>query len=357
MQVARGSGIFLIIVGLWYGLAEVSNPGYLRYFLWEENFLRYFTPHFRRSGPWYYFIGVLMVGFIPWTLIIPLALVDSKKRLRDDKTLFLLLWATLPILFFSLSNSKLPHYILPVYPPLSVLTARSLVRILQDASGRRRWALALPWLTLIAMLIPLNLILYWPGLVPAHSRGSSEPILKMISGEFVSLLLIIFLLGAWASLKTWWVRCAFPVSCGGLLLYVLLTEQTMEAVSVVRSSKMLAEKSASSMRSGTQIIVYDRYPASLPFYLRIERPIWVISSGVKRSLMGSSYIAEKNPQPAAGQGQVVFSFEGFAEQWQKSIQPLVIFIKEKDLPTLNLRVGTSQKQLLSFDTFVLVTNQ
>lgn len=73
--------------------------------------------------------------------------------------------------------------------------------------------------------------------------------------------------------------------------------------------------------------------------------------------MGSSYIAEKNPQPAAGQGQVVFSSEGFAEQWQKSIQPLVILIKEKDLPTLNLRVGTSQKQLLSFDTFVLVTNQ
>lgn len=355
MQLRLGSGIFLFIVALWYGLGELRNPGYLRYFLWEENFLRYFTPHFKRSGPWYYFLGVLLVGFIPWTLMIPVAILDIKKQFHDDTTLFLLLWASLPILFFSVSNSKLPHYILPIYPPLAALTAVSLVKLLTETKRIRKWLLALPWLTVAVLMIFLNLIFYWPGLVPAPGPGSSDQTFKMISTGFVSLALFIFLFAAWASLKAWWPRWAFPVSCLALMLYVLLTEQTMEAVSLVRSSKAFGERAALSIAPGTQIVVYNSYPASLPFYLSVDRPIWVISSGAQTTLAGSSYIAEKRPQPAAGYAKVFFSAAEFAEQWKS--QRLVAFVKEKDFPELSLRVGTAPKQLLSFNNFVLVTNQ
>lgn len=59
-----------------------------------------FYPPFDRPGRWNYFLNVLLVGFIPWTLMIPVVLMDVKERLRDDKTVFLLLWTGLPLLFF-----------------------------------------------------------------------------------------------------------------------------------------------------------------------------------------------------------------------------------------------------------------
>ena len=93
-----GIPLFVAIVAPWYYEVERLNPGYLRYFFWEENFIRYLTPHFNRTQGWYYFFLVLAVGFLPWTLWIPEALREAWRGRRNDAMLFLLLWAVLPFI-------------------------------------------------------------------------------------------------------------------------------------------------------------------------------------------------------------------------------------------------------------------
>ena len=79
------SGIILFfgLVLPWYLKVDSLNPGYLRYYLWDEHFGRFTGTDFNRSEPWHYFIWVSIIGFFPWTLLIPfLAGRYDKNSLR-----------------------------------------------------------------------------------------------------------------------------------------------------------------------------------------------------------------------------------------------------------------------------------
>jgi len=357
MNLILGAVIFFLIVVPWYAWAEARNPGYVRYFVWEENFLRYFTPHFNRSQPLYYFVGVLLVGFLPWTLLIPAALKQGKENRRDPTILFLLLWAGIPFLFFSLSSSKLPHYILPIYPPLSLLTGAAVNKIIEDPSRTRKWVLSLPWLTIIFPLIAWSLVVVWPNLAGVHSRKSFEQVSLTIPRGLVFLTLLAFAFVAWGNFKPAWMRLVFPSSCVALVLFLCVVVQTMEGVSQIRSSKELAKRTAGLIGPEDQIAFYDTYPSSLPFYLDAKRPIWVVSFETRRSMMGSFYVAEKNPEPAAGYGRVLLTFEEFAQRWKTWDRPLLVFVEKNDLPKLIKQIHLPVKELVEVAGFVLVSNR
>src|SRR6266516_4622906 len=77
-----------------------KKSGYLRYFLWEEHFVRYLTPHFSRTKGWYYFFLVLGIGFLPWSFFIPVTAKNLWNRTFTGANLFLTLWVILPFAFF-----------------------------------------------------------------------------------------------------------------------------------------------------------------------------------------------------------------------------------------------------------------
>lgn len=133
MELPFGVILFILIAASWYVLAEFSNPGYLRHFLWEENVARFATEQFKRGGPWYYFLLVLTAGFFPWSALLPTALAESWRRSLKREYLFLILWIVVPLAFFSLSSSKLPHYILPIYPGLAIIVGATVA----DSSAKR----------------------------------------------------------------------------------------------------------------------------------------------------------------------------------------------------------------------------
>jgi hypothetical protein len=133
--------------------------------------------------------------------------------------------------------------------------------------------------------------------------------------------------------------------------------QTMTAVSPIRSSKELAERSASLIKPEDQVAFYDTYLSSLPFYLGINRPMWLVLSGKKSSIMGSIYIAEQNPQPAAGHGSVLLTYDQFAKYWSESATPIRVFIEKKHLPKLVQQIRGSPKILLDTEGFLLVSNR
>src|SRR5262245_7869552 len=99
MEIVRGALLFFAIAAPWYIWAEIKNPGYLRYFLWEENFLRFLTPHFQRDKPGYYYLVVIAVGFTPWSVLIPSMVKTLWQKGLADRDLFLLIWIVAPLIF------------------------------------------------------------------------------------------------------------------------------------------------------------------------------------------------------------------------------------------------------------------
>jgi 4-amino-4-deoxy-L-arabinose transferase-like glycosyltransferase len=94
-----GALLCFVIVIPWYLWADARNPGYLRYYFWDDHVTRYLTDEFGRTKSWFYFLFVVAVGFLPWTLCLPFVAKDCWQKL-DDKKMFLVLWVVLPFLFF-----------------------------------------------------------------------------------------------------------------------------------------------------------------------------------------------------------------------------------------------------------------
>jgi len=126
--------VFFGLAAPWFILMEKANPGFSRFFFIHEHFQRYATSEAHRPGPVYFFVGLFLVGFLPWTLFLGPAL---KRFSRFDRNifrehreeLFYLLWLAVILLFFSFSHSKLIPYILPVFPAAAALVALALPRL------------------------------------------------------------------------------------------------------------------------------------------------------------------------------------------------------------------------------------
>ncbi|MDQ3282935.1 MAG: glycosyltransferase family 39 protein, partial [Acidobacteriota bacterium] len=117
-----GIVLFVAVCAPWvYGVTQVV-PEFLRYVLVTETAARMATSELKRTGPPWYFIPYLIGGALPWAL---LALTNPKKFRRTDPALtYWLLAIVIPFVFFSISQSKRPQYILPLMPSLALVIAR-----------------------------------------------------------------------------------------------------------------------------------------------------------------------------------------------------------------------------------------
>lgn len=125
--------LFMVLALPWYAAMWLQHgTDYLVGFFVGDNFERFATDRFNDPRPWWFYLPILAGGLLPWT---PLALawvrpsLQFVTRRRDIGTVDfrLLLWAALPLIFFTLSVGKQPRYILPVLPPLAILLASSIL--------------------------------------------------------------------------------------------------------------------------------------------------------------------------------------------------------------------------------------
>ena len=119
----------------WYIVCARRNPDFLRVFIIEHNFKRFLTPEFQHVQPVWFYLPVLLIALLPW-LSVALWCLASGLRARAYSPLASLLvaWAVFCIIFFSLSKSKLPGYILPAIPALGLLVARG---VAADRAARK----------------------------------------------------------------------------------------------------------------------------------------------------------------------------------------------------------------------------
>jgi len=143
--------LFLLVALPWYVAVEIKNPEFFEIFIVEHNLSRFATNLYHHPQPFWYFLPVTLLGLVPWTVFALAALTEGIRQpgwwVRSSEMLpsrqalspFLAVWLVAPVVFFSLSQSKLPGYILPALPAGALLVTdyvdRSLAVARRPAMG------------------------------------------------------------------------------------------------------------------------------------------------------------------------------------------------------------------------------
>lgn len=203
--------LYFAIVLPWFIAVQHQNPTFFREFFLEHNLERFATNRYQHQQPFWYYLVVVILGVMPWTVIAARALWDGiqtsvaewrlrrtpnctlkLKRPGDAFPEFLVLWTIIPIIFFTFSQSKLPGYILPSIPPITILTGDYLFR--KRKPGLNRWELGGHAL-LVAIMTMFALLLPW-----FVSKGVKMPpvhplIVAAVSSIGAALLIIVVVKG------------------------------------------------------------------------------------------------------------------------------------------------------------------
>jgi 4-amino-4-deoxy-L-arabinose transferase-like glycosyltransferase len=204
-----GVVLYLAMVLPWYIAVTRRNPQFLRVFFLEHNLERFATNLYEHEQPIWYYLAVMVLALLPWTVVAIRALVDAviesinewRARLAKNRYIsharwgdafpeFLVLWTLFPIAFFSLSHSKLPGYILPSIPPLTILTGDYLNRLRETDKGIRPWLLVLHAL-LAGATVTLVLLLPW---FISHAAGGIPPARIMVSAIVTGIASVVLIL-------------------------------------------------------------------------------------------------------------------------------------------------------------------
>lgn len=226
LHLVKGLVVLLVLAAPWFVLVSMRNPEFARFFFIHEHFQRFLTTEHRRTGAWWYFVPMVVVGLLPWTGIFLWRLRRSWRSATRQPdgfawARFCLVWSAFVLVFFSLSGSKLPSYILPIFPAaalvlgwqlqqmrtatLATLTGvlvvttsvlwlalvvgwPRLARLLADARSPRELYDALgPWVKVALGVASVAYGLGWLGFRRGNERGKTVGIIALSLGTMLAL--------------------------------------------------------------------------------------------------------------------------------------------------------------------------
>jgi 4-amino-4-deoxy-L-arabinose transferase-like glycosyltransferase len=124
--------LIVLAIGLpWVVLVEKRHPGFISTALNHEIKDRAASGLEGHKGPPGYYLLSIWPTFLPWSLVLPLALVMGWKNRRDPRIRFALAAVAGPWVMFEVVQTKLPHYLLPCFPPLAFLAADAILRAIR----------------------------------------------------------------------------------------------------------------------------------------------------------------------------------------------------------------------------------
>jgi 4-amino-4-deoxy-L-arabinose transferase-like glycosyltransferase len=276
IRLVSGTVLFLLVAVPWHVLVARANPEFLRFYFIHEHLLRYLTKvHGRYEPPWF-FIPVLLGGLLPWTAFLLPALrsalpVSWRERRRRKVELFLLLWAALIFGFFSLSDSKLIPYILPVAPPLALLLGRHLDGVWERRESRELRIACSALLVLaggfgLALALAPHLVTGPPKV--AHYLAILGGDVYLLAGSLLGLGIVPFVFARRPRPDR-----SLAAVFGGAILFLLALMASSSALNTERSARSLALWLKPHLRPEDRVVTYRTYIQELPVYL--ERRITV----------------------------------------------------------------------------------
>jgi 4-amino-4-deoxy-L-arabinose transferase-like glycosyltransferase len=255
----------LLLAAPWFVLVSARNPEFAHFFFIFEHFQRYLSSAgFERYQPAWFFLPVLALGFLPWITLLPGALRFAWRAARDGDrpTSLLLLWAAFVLLFFSLSQSKLTPYILPLFPALSLLTARAIAGL-----PAQRFAAHLRVVAWFAGGVGAIVLLLWraPPAAALVARASTTSIL----GFAVAFLLLALGAGIGVRLsRRGLVLAAAAATCVGGLLLAQSALLAADYLPRMHALVLLEQQLRPWVGANTRVYCVNGYPQPLPFYLQ-----------------------------------------------------------------------------------------
>lgn len=261
LHLLPGLLLFFAITAPWFVMVSLRNPEFAWFFFVHEHLQRFTSKVHHRAGPLYYFIPILMLGLMPWLGLLPQALWRAR---RDNASGFqpkilLATWAVFIFVFFSVSGSKLPSYILPIFPALALLIACQL-----EQGGRRGLMVCA---AMLALFSAAGLVLL-PKVAAMAGNAFEAPLYRDYSW-WVGVTAALALAGSLAAI--WQARR--NVQAGVLLLAItgfmsgqmlILGHEPMGryAAGVDHLPALRAE-----LTPAMPLYVVGRYEQALPFYL------------------------------------------------------------------------------------------
>lgn len=260
--------IFLLITAPWHILVSLKNPEFFDFYFIREHFERYLTNVHHRTQPFWFFIPILLVGFMPWTAFLWTGFKNMISLGRSDRAKrgtasFLIIWVLFILFFFSFSDSKLITYIVPAFPPLAVIVGVVLSRAMRGKTS------LLPGAIIYASISSLVVIAYQF----LHAKIPADDFSALSS--HIHILLWTFIAGVFMPLLGWW-----KWKNKGILVAVLvitltqLLVLTMGAKNATRvSAKKTAQAILTHMPANTKVFLYRSYFQDLPVYLNRTVPL------------------------------------------------------------------------------------
>jgi 4-amino-4-deoxy-L-arabinose transferase-like glycosyltransferase len=262
LNIRWGLALFAAISVPWFVLAARANPEFLRFFFIREHLQRFLTPVEHRSEPWWFFILVIALGILPWFPLAMRAMAltwrRSLPRGQFDPARVLWAWSAFVFLFFSLSDSKLITYVLPIVPALALLCAS---RPAQD----ERNSLGLGAIASLAASVGImaygNVAWHMPsGDVLATHR---QPGLVGAAG-----LLAAAAAACLVQLRNKRAQAALATLCVGWFLSSFAVLVAATEAQRFFSAKALAMELQTVAKAASPVYSVRVYDQSLPFYLR-----------------------------------------------------------------------------------------
>ena len=147
--------VCVIVAAIWYVPVWLEHgSAFVDKFFLEHHFERYLTNRHSHPQPIYFYLIITLAGTLPWTFFLMPAVLRIKELRprtsnRDSLLTLAWIWFALPLLFFSFSVSKLPGYLLPVFPALAIIIGVEVEQFLRQRNRAHKIA---AWLTALLLL-------------------------------------------------------------------------------------------------------------------------------------------------------------------------------------------------------------
>lgn len=273
MRLLSGLCLFVAITVPWYLLAQQANPQFFHFFFVVQQFQRFLTQaDFNNpTGVWFY-VPIVLAGFLPWTIFLVQALSQQikevwKNRQQHATELFLLLWLVIVFAFFSFPKSKTVGYILPIFPPLALLTGNYLSQCWDKPKAKGIFYATVSFIVLsivivaACLLVPYNKsIEFARGLVP-----------------YLTNTAIVFSIAGMAACFLLFKNKVAKLFSGLTLVAVIFLLILLASASAMnqKTIKPLIMQLKSIVKPQDEVVTFFRYYQDLPLYL--ERRVTIVA--------------------------------------------------------------------------------
>ncbi len=331
MRLFSGGALFLALSAPWFVAVSAANPEFAHFFFIQEHFERFTTRMHGRYQPAWYFFPILAFGLAPWLLPFAFSVKSFFSRGTEkgfDPGLFLALWSVLVFAFFSLSDSKLPSYILPIFPALALLVGRSLAsrpspRLLAAqaalaAAAGLALALAASWL--VERFIPV-------------SNGYAACLAA--AGALLAVGSLGSATAAWRGRASLAVALLASASFGCTLTALVGHRLVSSAFSIAEQARALP-----ALPREARIFAVDFYDHTLPWYL--GRPVAMVR-----------YKDELGEEISWNPEKFIPDLARFAQAWREAPSAYAVFSSETFEP-LRKEIGVPMQVLSRGPRYTIV---